>query len=77
MWIIKYCSSWNYRPQAESLSVEMNNAGLPTTYEEGETGQFELFKDNASYMKEDVRDGIPKFFTLEDVERKLGGLGEY
>ena len=77
MWIIKYCSSWNYRPQAESLSVEMNNAGLTTTYEEGETGQFELFKDNASYMKEDNRDGIPKFFTLEDVERRLGGLGEY
>ena len=77
MWIIKYCSSWNYRPQAESLSVDMNNAGLTTTYEEGETGQFELFKDNASYMKEDVRDGIPKFFTFEDVEKRLGGLGEY
>ncbi len=77
MWIIKYCSSWYYRPQAESLSVEMNNAVLITTYEEGDTGQFELFKDNASYMKEDVRDGIPKFFTLEDVERRLGGLGEY
>ena len=55
----------------------MNNAGLTTTYEEGDTGQFELFKDNASYMKEDVRDDIPKFFTLEDVERRLGGLGEY
>ena len=77
MWIIKYCGSWNYKPQAESLSVDMNNAGLTTTYEEGETGQFELFKDNASYMKEDVRDDIPKFFTLEDVERRLGGLGEY
>ena len=55
----------------------MNNAGLTTTYEEGETGQFELFKDNALYMKEDARDSIPKFFTLEDVERRLGGLGEY
>ena len=77
MWIIKYCSSWNYKPQAESLSVDMNNAGLHTTIEEGETGQFELFKNYASYMKEDGRDGIPKFFTLEDVERRLGGLGEY
>ena len=55
----------------------MNNAGLPCTYEEGETGQFELFKDNASWMSENVRDGIPKFFTLEHVEKKLGGLGEY
>ncbi len=55
----------------------MNNAGLTTTYQEGETGQFELFKDDASYMKEDGRDVIPKFFTLEDVEKRLGGLGEY
>ena len=77
MWIIKYCGSWNYRPQAESLSVEMNNAGLTTRYEEGDNGQFELFKDNASYMKEDDRDGIPKFFTLEHIEKRLGGLGEY
>ena len=77
MWIIKYCGSWNYRPQAESLSVEMNNAGLHTVIEVGENGQFELFKDNASWMSENVRDGIPKFFTLEHVEKKLGGLGEY
>ena len=55
----------------------MNNAGLPTTIEEGDKGQFELFKNNASYMKEDDRDGIPKFFTLEHVEKRLGGLGEY
>ena len=55
----------------------MNNAGLTTIYVEGEKGQFELFKDNASWMREDVRDGIPKFFTLEHVEKRLGGLGEY
>ena len=76
MWIIKYCGSWNYRPQAESLSVDMNNAGLPTTFEEGETGQFELFKRveyyEGTYMKEGP--GIPKFFTLADVEKKLAGL---
>ena len=77
MFKIKYCGSWNYKPQAESLSVDMNNAGLHTTIEEGETGQFELFKDYTSYMREDARDGIPKFFTLEDIERRLGGLGEY
>ena len=55
----------------------MNNAGLTTTYEEGESGQFELFKDNASWIKEDARDRIPKFFTLEHIEKRLGGLGEY
>ena len=75
MWKIKYCGSWNYKPQAESLSVDMNNAGLPSTYEEGETGQFELFHDSTSYLKEG--NGVPKFFSLADVERKLGGLGEY
>ena len=53
----------------------MNNAGLPCNYQEGETGQFELFHNSTSYLKEG--DGVPKFFTLEDIERKLGGLGEY
>jgi hypothetical protein len=53
----------------------MNNAGLPSTYEEGEKGQFELFHGSTSYLKEG--NGVPKFFTLADVERKLGGLGEY
>jgi len=58
----------------------MNELGLTTTIEEGNTGQFELFKlkivDNSdywtSYMTEG--DGVPKFFTLHDVERKLSGL---
>mgnify|MGYP001159910943 FL=1 len=63
----------------------MNNAGLTTTFEEGEKGQFELFKgvtvqktkhmsttDWISYMKEGV--GIPKFFTLRDVEEKLADI---
>ena len=53
----------------------MNNAGLTTTFEEGAKGQFELFKKvegyEGSYMKEGP--GIPKFFTLKDVERKLSG----
>ena len=53
----------------------MNNAGIPTTYEEGGKGQFELFHDSTSYLKEG--NGVPKFFTLAAVEQKLGGLGEY
>ena len=52
----------------------MNNAGLYTTIEEGETGQFELVKKienyEGTYMKEGP--GIPKFFTIEDVQKKLG-----
>ena len=55
----------------------MNNAGLTTTFEEGEKGKFELYRlttvENSdywtSYMKEGT--GIPKFFTLKDVEEKL------
>ena len=63
----------------------MNNAGLPTTFEEGETGQFELFQSVTiqktkhmsttawiSYMT--VGAGIPKFFTLRDVEEKLANI---
>ena len=53
----------------------MNELGFTTTIEEGETGQFELFHDSTSYLKEG--NGVPKFFSLADVERKLGGLGEY
>ena len=53
----------------------MNNAGLTTTYEEGEKGQFELIRKvenyEGTYMKEGP--GIPKFFTLADVEKKLAG----
>ena len=55
----------------------MNNERLSTTIEEGSTGQFELFESQQgewiSFMKEStgcVR--IPKFFTIEDVQKKLG-----
>ena len=79
MWKIKYCGSWNYKPQAESLSAKMNELGFTTTIEEGSTGQFELYRlvttENSdywtSYMTEGT--GIPKFFTLADVEKKLAG----
>jgi len=58
----------------------MNELGFTTTIEEGNTGQFELFKlttvENSdywtSYMTEGT--GIPKFFTLKDVEKKLSGI---
>jgi hypothetical protein len=51
----------------------MSELGHHVIIEEGETGQFELFRHNdenwISFMKEG--DGIPKFFTLQDVEQKL------
>ena len=79
-WLIKYCGSWNYKPQAESLSAEMKEKGHDVMIQEGATGQFELFSHKGtnynfneenwiSFMKEG--DGVPKFFTLHDVEKKL------
>ena len=64
MFTIKYCGSWNYRPQATSLSAAIINT-LPDTceIEEGETGQFELFKSGESFIKA----GHGKFFDIEDV----------
>ena len=56
----------------------MKALGFSVTIEEGVKGQFELFRritvENSdywvSYMKEGP--GIPKFFTIEDVQKKLG-----
>ena len=61
----------------------MKALGFNVILQEGETGQFELFqhrgtiynfKDDIwiSYMKES--DGVPKFFTLRDVEKKLANI---
>ena len=58
----------------------MKALGFSVTIEEGDKGQFELFRhitvENSdywtSYMTEG--EGVPKFFTLANVERKLSGL---
>jgi hypothetical protein len=79
-WMIKYCSSLNYKLQAESLAITMKELGFNIVIEKGETGQFELFTRSwvqfeifvdmwSSFMKEGP--GIPKFFTLDDVKLKL------
>ena len=79
MWKVKYCGSWNYKPQAESLSAKMNELGFSVTIEEGSTGQFELYRletvENSDYWTSFMTGGtdIPKFFTLADVEKKLSG----
>ena len=72
-WMIKYCGSWNYKPQAESLSAEMKALGFNVIIHEGETGQFEIFKSGKSILsKKDHGD----FFTIEDVKKKLEEMGE-
>jgi len=62
----------------------MKELGFNVMIFEGETGQFELFRHKGtnynlankenwiSYMKEG--EGIPKFFTLRDVEKKLANI---
>ena len=72
MWKIKYCGSWNYRPQATSLSATINSL-FPDTceIEEGETGQFELFRSGESFMSA----GHGKFFDIEDVKEKMVEMG--
>ena len=45
----------------------MNNDGYHTVYEEGETGQFELFFRDESIMKA----GHGVFFGLEDVQTEI------
>ena len=55
----------------------MNNAGLTTTYEEGDRGQFELFQhitvENSGYWVSYMKAGHGVFFVLRDVELKLSG----
>ena len=74
MFKIKYCGSWNYKPQATSLSAEINSKYYETCeIEEGETGQFEIFKSGKSILsKKDHGD----FFMIEDVKKKLVEMGE-
>ena len=71
MYLIKYCVSWNYKPQAESLSAEMNNAGFSTNIEEGDKGQFELFFGEKSIKKGGPRSDNGSFFSLEDIRELL------
>ena len=55
----------------------MNNAGIPTTFEEGDKGQFELFRhinvENSGYWVSYMKAGHGVFFVLRDVELKLSG----
>ena len=56
----------------------MNNAGIPTTFEEGDKGQFELFRlttvDNSDYWVSYIKAGHGNFITLSNVERILAGM---
>ncbi len=74
MWKIKYCGSWNYIPQATSLSAEINSKFYETCeIEVGDNGQFEIYKSGVSILsKKEFGD----FFTIEDVKKKLEETGQ-
>ena len=49
----------------------MNNAGLSTTFEEGNRGQFEVFESRQGDWISYIKAGHGNFITLSQVERKL------
>ena len=56
----------------------MNELGFTTTIEEGDRGQFELFRhitvENSEYWVSYIKAGHGNFITLSNVERKLAGM---
>ena len=58
----------------------MRELGFNVVIEEGDTGQFELYRlttvENSDYWTSYMTEGsgIPKFFTLRDVEEKLANI---
>ena len=51
----------------------MNNAGLTTTFEEGDKGQFEVFENSGRQggWQSFLKAGNGSFITHSQVERKL------
>ena len=68
MWFLKLQTT------GRSLSAEMNNIGLSTNIEEGDTGQFELFESQQGEWITFLKEGHGKFFSLENVTNKLGEI---
>ena len=56
----------------------MKELGFNITIEEGDRGQFELFRyvtvENSDYWVSYIKAGHGNFITLNNVERKLAGM---
>ena len=56
----------------------MKELGFNITIEEGDKGQFELFRyitvENSDYWVSYIKAGHGNFITLNNVERKLAGM---
>jgi hypothetical protein len=50
----------------------MEKSGFTVIIEEGDTGQFELFKKVENHWVSFMKGGQGEFFTLKDFEEKLG-----
>ena len=75
MFVIKYCGTWNYFPQAASLSAHINNNVLDTCeVEEGEKGQFDIFLSGELFLS---KEAMGRFPTKEDIDAKLDSLDPY
>ena len=70
MYLIKYCGQWNYRPQAESLSAKINSLCEVDTceIEEGETGQFDVFKSGVLVAS---KAQLGRFVEYEDLQESF------
>ena len=72
MFNIKYCTSWNYYPQAASLSAHINNNVLDTCeIEEGERGQFDIFRSGELFLS---KEDMGRFPTKDDVDAMIKEL---
>ena len=72
MFNIKYCTSWNYYPQAARLSAHINNNVLDTCgIEGGKRGQFDIFRNGELFLS---KEDMGRFPTKEDVDAMIKEL---
>ena len=75
MFNIKYCSSWNYYPQAASLSAHINSNVMDTCeIEGGEKGQFDIFRNGELFLS---KEDMVRFPTKEDVDDMIEQLESF
>ena len=69
MFVIKYCTTWNYYPEATSLSAHINSNILDTCeIEEGENGQFDIFRNGELFLS---KKDLGRFPTKEDIDNAI------
>ena len=73
MFVIKHCK--NYYSEAVSLSAHINNYVLDTCeIEQGETGQFEIFRSGELFLS---KEDMGRFPEITDVWKMIDCLDPY